>query len=48
MTTQHVIQTIIEIILITLVLIALFNEDKISEYEKIIFQKIKKFLEVIR
>jgi hypothetical protein len=47
MSTPHLIQTIIEIFFIILVLIALFNEYKIVEYEKKIFKKIKKFLEVI-
>jgi hypothetical protein len=47
MTTPHLIQTIIEVFFIILVLIALFNEDKFAEYEKKIFKKIKKFLEVI-
>ena len=48
MTTQHAIQSIIELLLIIAVVVALFNEQRIAQLEKRFFQKIKKLWEVIR
>ena len=48
MTTPHIIQTIFELLLIIAVIVGGFFEYKIADFEKRLFQKIKKFLEVIR
>jgi hypothetical protein len=48
MTTQQIIFTIFEILLIGFALWSLFNEDKFYNFEKRLFTKIKKLWEVIR
>jgi hypothetical protein len=45
MTTPHIIQSIIEIIIAAAIIAALFNENKIVAFEKRVFNKI---VEVIR
>ncbi len=48
MTTPQTITTIIELLLIIAVFVGTIFEYKIVEFEKRVFKKIKKFLEVIR
>jgi translation elongation factor EF-4 len=40
MTTPHIIQSIIEIIIAAAIIAALFNENKIAAFEKRIFKKL--------
>jgi hypothetical protein len=48
MTTSQTISTIIELLLIIAVFVGAKFEYKIVEFEKRLFKKIKKFLEVIQ
>ena len=47
-TASQTIQTIFELLLIILVFTGFIYEDKIINFEKRLFKKIKNFLEVIR
>jgi hypothetical protein len=42
MTTPYAIQTALEIIIATALIIGLFNEEKIADFEKKILNKIKR------
>lgn len=43
-----ILNTLFELSLIALIIIAAFNEKKLIQFEKMLFKKIKKFLEVLR
>lgn len=46
--TTIILQTLLELSLIALIIIAAFNEKKLIKFEKMLFRKIKKFLEALR
>jgi hypothetical protein len=46
--TTIILNTLFELLLIALIIIAAFNEKKLITFEKMLFRKIKKFLGVIR
>lgn len=46
--TTIIFKTLFELFLIALIIIAAFNEKKLITFEKMLFRKIKNFLEVIR
>lgn len=48
MSTTHIIQTVLEIIICSALIFGLIGEDKIIKFEKCIFKGIKKLWEVIR
>ena len=48
MSTPHLIQTIIEILLIAFTLWALFNEDVFADFEQRLFKKIKPCFEAVK
>lgn len=48
MTTSQIILSIFELLLIVAVFVGVIFEYKIVEFEKRLFKKIKKFLEVIQ
>jgi hypothetical protein len=43
-----ILNTLFELLLIAIIIIAAFNEKKLINFEKMLFRKIKKFLEVLR
>ena len=48
MTTTQIILSIFELLLIAATITALFNENKVINFEKTLFKKIKNLWEVIR
>ena len=46
--TSIILNTIFELLLVTLLVIAAFNEKRLIQFEKMLFRKVKKFLEVLR
>ena len=47
MSTPHLIQTIIEILVVAFVLWGLFHEDILADFEKRLFKKIKFYFKAI-
>jgi hypothetical protein len=46
--TSIILNTLFELLLIAIIVIAAFNEKKLIDFEKMLFRKIKKFLNIIR
>ena len=47
MSTQHLIQTIFEILMATFLIWGLFHEDILADFEKRLFEKIKFYFKAI-
>ena len=48
MSTQHLIQTIFEILIATFLIWGLFNEDIIADFEERLFKKMKPCLKAVK
>ena len=48
MSTQHLIQTIFEILIATFLIWGLFNEDIIADFEERLFKKIKPCFKAVK
>lgn len=46
--TSIILNTLFELLLIAIIIIAAFNEKKLIDFEKMLFRKIKKLLNIIR